>query len=99
MKQYFLVISSQTYETQKTKLDIIFENTRKIFSNVFVGELEVDELKRCEDIRSMMLDKQRDAKLMVIRLDADFSSAWYLSEDSSEYLKSIFNSIHNGTKQ
>lgn len=97
MRQYFLVIYSRVYETQKTKLREFFKNTREIFSNVFTCELESDGIMSCEEVRTELL-KGDNTRLMVIRLDADFSSAWYLSEESSDYLKSIFNSIHNGAE-
>lgn len=97
MKYYFLVIYQRAGELQRKNISNFFNSSRKIITNGFVGELEIDRPITCAEVRTELL-KNDDSNLIVIRLDADFSSAWRLSNEANEYLTSIFNYIHNDTK-
>lgn len=98
MKQYFLVAYMQGNNRNNPNLAKAFGNTHMLSENLFVGERDETHPVMCETVRSELMEGNKD-KMMVIKLDADFTSAWYLKQESSEYLKTIFNEIHNGEKK
>lgn len=97
MKQYFLIIFSSESVAQKVYSSNYFIKFQQIISNCYVGEIENNQTIPCVDVRKAMVDIN-NSNVIVIRLDADISSAWYLSESANEYLTNIFSYIHDGSK-
>lgn len=95
MKQFFLVIYSSSSAARKICSSNFFCSSHQLFDNCYVGELERDQIIECTELRTELM-KIESSRMMVIRLDADFTSAWYLSDEANKYLTSIFKNIHNG---
>lgn len=98
MNQYFLVIYMHSIKYDDANLAKTFEDTHKLTDNVFVCKKVSPSTVACETVRSELMEGN-DYKMMIVKLDSDFSSAWYLNQTSSDYLKAVFNEIHHGEKQ
>lgn len=98
MDFYLLILG----ETNEKKKDILVNRAKslgkikEIMFSALILEHEGD-LKRAAEIRDKMAGKER-FKLLAIRLNQEFISAWSMSRESSEYLKSIFEEIY-GTQE
>lgn len=92
-KQYFLVFLGDTAENNEILRSRLVNkcHARTMMNNAFIIETIISSMKTT-DIRDLILEKDL-YKLIVIRLDANFSSAWYMGIESSRYMSEIFDKI------
>lgn len=94
MDFYLLILDEANNEDKERLVNRAknFGKIKKIMSSALILE-HGDGIKKAAEIRDFMSGEER-FKLLVIRLNQDFVSAWSMSRENSEYLKSIFKKIY-----
>lgn len=99
-KLYFMVIlgdfDNSHYNHMRDRLDSLGK-THRIMENVFM--LSVDSINKepmsVRDVRNIVAGDDL-GYCFVIRLNKDFSSAWNLTRENSEYLLNIIEELQDG---
>lgn len=99
-KLYFLVIlgdlDNSHYYNMRERLDSLGK-VHRIMENVFALSVDVKtkESMSIREVRNKVTGEDL-GYCLVIRLNKDFSSAWNLTKENSEYLLNIIEELQDG---